>query len=1143
MRIHRTLPRSALWCASCMLTSLSLSAQAAKPTPAAREDEIVELSPFSVQASGKDIGYFTENTLAGSRLNTNVGDLASSITIVTKQQLVDTASTNINDVFLYEANTEGVGNYYSPQSINRGAIKDTMYAYSNDGGQAYTPANSNRIRGLGTADTAQDNYPTIARMPWDTYNTESVEINRGPNSLLFGLGSPAGIVNQSSTTANLRKDSATAGLRFGSFGSFRGNIGINRVLLQNKLGLYVAALYDSVGYQRKPSSDITRRQYATLTWKPFSKTKLKGSFENYENTNRRPNSITPRDYVTPWVQSGRPMFDPITRMVTYKDTGRTMGPYVLSNQSPGYVAGTLATDAALTSPTSNLYVPTLAWTDYARPAMYIDQGKFTWLQRQFTTGAYVGGSTTITAIPTAAERNANPALWALYERRTTVSAVATPTNYSTWLVPGSTDKNLYDWEKYNIVSCNFGEAKNKTFNLELEQQLLPNLHAQLGWFRQEYDSVENYTMSQQQTATLMVDTNTRLTDGSPNPNAGRIYVDEIAPDTFRNPEINNNYRAMLAYEIDATKKDGWMKWLGRHRALALWSQQENTSERNRIRPSFVDGDARYLPNKTVSGWNYPTNSGSIRRIYYVGDANQRVTQDPGHFGNPGWGPDSASIKTYNWVTSQFDNAAVKIANELFWPGTVINEKEITSSTFALQSYLLKDRLVTLVGVRKDDFKARATNGAGLTAAQQYPDGHADYSLIHRMTDWEKLSGTTKTLGVVAKPLRWLSVFYNKSDNFNPPPSRQTDVFGRALPKPVGEGKDYGFAVSMLQDKLVARLNWFDTTSQFERGSNAGTALGRIQRMDTQNFRSWAEYVVRIRSGEKTTDTDFASATVRPLSQAQKDQVATLTGLPYEWPTGMSIGSTQTNSAKGLELNLIYNPMPNWNMKFTVGKQQTSYSSVAPEAEEWIASRMPFWKAAKATDMPAVAFNSTGREISLRDFWTGYGFNSDALKENTNGWNSPTTFWDSVIVPELSLVRALEGQASPNQRKWRSDLISTYLFNRGALKGFSVGGGIRWEDRMVIGYFGDTVHLNTSGQIAAADVSRPIYVGGRMHLDLWTSYTTKIMDDKVKLRIQLNVRDVLEDGRLEPIGTNYDGSFAAYRIIDPRKFALSFTFDF
>lgn len=67
--------------------------------------DVVTLSPFEVDAS-KDKGYYAENTLAGARLNTRVADLASSITVVTKQQLQDTGALAINDVFMYEANSE-----------------------------------------------------------------------------------------------------------------------------------------------------------------------------------------------------------------------------------------------------------------------------------------------------------------------------------------------------------------------------------------------------------------------------------------------------------------------------------------------------------------------------------------------------------------------------------------------------------------------------------------------------------------------------------------------------------------------------------------------------------------------------------------------------------------------------------------------------------------------------------------------------------------------------------------------------------------------------------------------------------------------------------------------------------------------------
>jgi hypothetical protein len=42
--------------------------------------------------------------------------------------------------------------------------------------------------------------------------------------------------------------------------------------------------------------------------------------------------------------------------------------------------------------------------------------------------------------------------------------------------------------------------------------------------------------------------------------------------------------------------------------------------------------------------------------------------------------------------------------------------------------------------------------------------------------------------------------------------------------------------------------------------------------------------------------------------------------------------------------------------------------------------------------------------------------------------------------------------------------------------------------------------------------------------------------------QLNVRNVQEGGRLQPISAYPDGTPNAYRIVDPRQFILTMTFD-
>ncbi len=52
------------------------------------EDEVFELSPFEIDAS-QDSGYRATNTLAGSRLNTQLKDVAASISVLTSEFMED----------------------------------------------------------------------------------------------------------------------------------------------------------------------------------------------------------------------------------------------------------------------------------------------------------------------------------------------------------------------------------------------------------------------------------------------------------------------------------------------------------------------------------------------------------------------------------------------------------------------------------------------------------------------------------------------------------------------------------------------------------------------------------------------------------------------------------------------------------------------------------------------------------------------------------------------------------------------------------------------------------------------------------------------------------------------------------------------
>ncbi|HET7536193.1 MAG TPA: hypothetical protein VFJ90_07055, partial [Candidatus Didemnitutus sp.] len=63
-----------------------------------------------------------------------------------------------------------------------------------------------------------------------------------------------------------------------------------------------------------------------------------------------------------------------------------------------------------------------------------------------------------------------------------------------------------------------------------------------------------------------------------------------------------------------------------------------------------------------------------------------------------------------------------------------------------------------------------------------------------------------------------------------------------------------------------------------------------------------------------------------------------------------------------------------------------------------------------------------------------------------------------------------------------------------------------------------------------------------YVDAFVSYHTKLWSDKVGTTIQVNVRNIAEGGRLQPIGAFPDGTPNAYRIVDPRQYFVTVSFD-
>ena len=91
---------------------------------APKTDELIILSPFTVVSDGE--GCQASNALSGTRLNSKLEDLGSSITVVTMQQITGLGLLDINDVFRYEASTEGTDNFTGFIRNRTGGVGDQV---------------------------------------------------------------------------------------------------------------------------------------------------------------------------------------------------------------------------------------------------------------------------------------------------------------------------------------------------------------------------------------------------------------------------------------------------------------------------------------------------------------------------------------------------------------------------------------------------------------------------------------------------------------------------------------------------------------------------------------------------------------------------------------------------------------------------------------------------------------------------------------------------------------------------------------------------------------------------------------------------------------------------------------------------------
>jgi outer membrane receptor protein involved in Fe transport len=193
------------------------------------EIEEIETLPHDTANKGEHSGEAVRPlALEGNKSQENVQqqsrpelkDVGSAISVYNEEFLKDTGATNNESLLVYATNTEVGGPQGSFAGLGDGG-------QLTEGGSLIRPNNNTRVRGLTSADTTRNLI--LSDIPWDSYNTSRIDLQRGANSILYGLGSPAGIINATLDSAVFAESNEDE-LRIGSHGITRGSFNVTQIL-------------------------------------------------------------------------------------------------------------------------------------------------------------------------------------------------------------------------------------------------------------------------------------------------------------------------------------------------------------------------------------------------------------------------------------------------------------------------------------------------------------------------------------------------------------------------------------------------------------------------------------------------------------------------------------------------------------------------------------------------------------------------------------------------------------------------------------------------------------------------------------------------------------------------------------------------
>jgi outer membrane receptor protein involved in Fe transport len=1203
------------------LLALPLAGQAVTPArsspPPTEAEDVVVLSPFEV-SSEAEVGYAAATTLAGNRLNTELRDIGNAVSVITSQFLRDTGAVNNETLLQYTTATEvgniqgnftGVGNGANPNENDR-----------------FTRPNQNtRVRGLAQADNSRDFFRTD--IPWDGYNIDRVDLQRGPNSIIFGQGSPAGIINSSTKQASFRTG-GEVDFRFGSYGTTRASLDYNHVLLRNELAIRVAALREHEKFKQDPAHELDKRIYVATRYEPrflkegSARTIIRANFEKGDIDSNRPRSMPPYDFITPWFETGtiqgyrRTGPGQYVPSRTFQAMNRaTYDPYLLQMQSGA--PGTSQARANLANGDPNpTYQPWLGNFgqnfggilanfnhDNSAPIGYRSPEPRT-VRGIGPNGAIdrnIGGipynrQAAITSYSTFARNAGLPySEFGIYKGR----SLTDPSTFDFYnnLIDGPNKAEWQDFQSYNVILAQ--TFMNDKFGLEAN------------YYNESYESGQLSMLTDTRNG-IFVDVMETLSDGRPNPNVGRPFITDSGQFGNNRQTVDRNSARLTGFfRHDFTEGDRdawWRRIVGRHTFTGLLAEDEvERDNRDFQRWAILDPNYYNLlglpPPGQPDSMRFHEDLFAVHPVIYLGPSLRQQTTAGGtsiprptalHVPRSGtvrifdstWnapGVNPAAVWTNpidNSASTQAENPAnyvgwrdmpVEITHamdsqqnmDLLSTNARLTRSRTTTKALVWQGHFLDGALVGTYGYREDTDKSWSLQR---TVRDSPGFGHIDFGPSYRLAEQvnNQVDVTSRSHSIVGHlnqlpfisnltkdlPIN-VSLFYSESSNFEPAASR-VDIYGESLAPPSGSTRDRGILLETKDGRYSLRINrfktkvinatssaiegsWFIGSSQawaanwaniFEYNILNGNTIGGADpnplpdssdRAGRYNYgpapgetaeqarAREAAAVAAWRAWQQQVDPRFYQAFGINLSDRTREVAATS-------PVGLAV--TEDATSKGWEFELNASPTRNWRIALNAAKVEAVRENIGGKAlSEFVA-----------------AYENALRNTAAGDLriWWGHAGAETTLMQ-----------WNGNFGSHWAQRKLQEGTAVPELRQWRVNLVSNYDFTEGFLRGFNAGIGVRWQDRIVVGF---PPQPGAVPEQISFDLSSPYYGPTETNFDFWVGYGRKLTP-RVDWRIQLNVRNAFEGNRLIPITVQPDGSPAAYRIAPAEIWSVSNVFRF